>query len=64
MGFASPVRRSSLATWMVGAIIFFRRSFASGFDGLSGDNGDWRLISVLHEHLFRAMRGTGSTLCG
>ena len=57
---ASPLRRSSLATWMVGAVIFFRRSFASGFDGLSGDNGDWRLISVLHEHLFRAMRGTGS----
>jgi hypothetical protein len=56
----SPFRRSTIATWILGAGIFFRRSFASGFDGLSGDNGDWRLISVLHEHLFKALRGSGS----
>ncbi len=59
-GLRSSFRRSTVATWILGAGIFFRRSFASGFDGLSGDNGDWRLISVLHEHLFKALRGSGS----
>ena len=40
----------ALVSWFVGALIFFRASFQSGFDKIAGNVGDARLIAVLHEH--------------
>jgi hypothetical protein len=51
-----------IAVWLIGALVFFRRPFLSGFDGLTGDNGDARLIAVIHEHWFKVLRGEASWL--
>ena len=52
--------RPHIATWAIGALIFFHRPFTTGFDSLNGDQGDVRLIALIHEHLFKAMTGVGS----
>ncbi|MEQ1701041.1 MAG: hypothetical protein ABMA25_13085, partial [Ilumatobacteraceae bacterium] len=46
-----------LAAWWVGALVFFRGPIFSGFDRLSGDDGDVRLIALLHEHWLDVVRG-------
>ena len=47
----------AFVTWFVGALIFFRASFESGFDKIAGNVGDARLIAVLHEHWLDVIRG-------
>src|SRR5690242_11418029 len=43
--------------WVMGAALFFRQQIASGFDLISGDIGDARLIVYLNEHWFRVFSG-------
>jgi hypothetical protein len=43
--------------WLVAALIFFRKSWLSGFDLVPGDRGDGRLITFLHEHLYLWVQG-------
>ncbi len=43
--------------WGAGAALFFRTSWTSGFDYISGSPGDTQLIIYLHEHLFRWLVG-------
>ena len=45
------------ASWLIGASVFFRRPIFSGFDRITGDSGDMRLIALLHEHWLDVMRG-------
>jgi hypothetical protein len=46
----------------VGALIFFREQWDSGFKWLMGDNGDSRLASYILEHWFRVFHGQASWL--
>ena len=46
--------------WMLGALVYFRRSFFTGFDKVMGDDGDGRLIVYIHEHWLRVFRGNAS----
>lgn len=43
--------------WTLGILVFFRGSVFSGFEFISGDIGDARLIIVIHEHWFRVIQG-------
>jgi len=43
--------------WVLGAVIFFRQQIGSGFDLISGDIGDARLIIYINEHWFRVFSG-------
>lgn len=43
--------------WFMGAAIFFRQQIGSGFDLISGDIGDARLIVYINEHWFRVFSG-------
>ncbi|HWE53885.1 MAG TPA: hypothetical protein VG435_00130 [Acidimicrobiales bacterium] len=49
-----------VAGWLVGALVYFRDVWRSGFDHLMGNDGDTRLIAYICEHWFRAMHGQGS----
>ena len=42
-----------VAIYLVGALVFFRWQIFSNFDLLFGDRGDARLVSFLHEHVYR-----------
>ena len=58
-----PVLREWLAvmgTWCVGAFVFFHQVLSSGFERLTGDPGDARLITLLHEHWLEVLRGNQS----
>ena len=44
-------------SWIPGGLFFFRAQFRSGFDQIGGDNGDARLVVVLHEHWIDVFRG-------
>lgn len=57
-----PVILAGLAAWTAGAAGAFRSSLLSGFDIVSGNAGDGRLIAYLHEHLFNAIRGHADLL--
>ena len=46
-----------LAIWAVVAVLVFRRQFFSGFNVLSGDIGDSKLIAYLHEHWVQVIMG-------
>ncbi|WP_322518175.1 hypothetical protein SR870_11950 [Rhodopseudomonas palustris] len=48
------------AFWLVGAMVFFRQSWASRLDVVTGDLGDGRLITFLHEHLYDWLRGAAA----
>jgi hypothetical protein len=43
--------------WTLGAVIFFRQQIGSGFDSISGNIGDARLIVYINEHWFRVFSG-------
>lgn len=47
-------------TWAVGALWFFRDPLFSGFDTITGDRGDARLVIFLHEHWWRVWQGEAS----
>lgn len=47
----------ALAAWLLGAMVFFRSTVFSGFDHLTGDIGDARLVALLHEHWLDVLRG-------
>jgi hypothetical protein len=49
-------------TWLVGALVFFRQQWESGFTKLMGNDGDTRLAAYLCEHWFRVFHGQGSWL--
>jgi hypothetical protein len=51
---------AAIVTWLCGAVVFFRFQWLSGFDRVSGDDGDGRLTIYLHEHLFRWLSGEAS----
>ena len=46
-----------LLWWLPGCLIFFRASFTSGFDKITGTNGDARLIVFVQEHWVQVLRG-------
>jgi hypothetical protein len=48
--------------FIVGVFIFFRWQIFSNFDLLFGDRGDPRLVSFLHEHVYRSLYGTSKFL--
>jgi hypothetical protein len=50
----------AIGAWLCGAVVFFRVQWLSGFDRVSGSDGDGRLIIYLHEHLFRWLSGAAS----
>jgi hypothetical protein len=54
---ATPARLVPAAVWAVGAAIFFRTPIFSGFDTLTGDEGDVRLVVFLHEHWWKVVQG-------
>jgi hypothetical protein len=56
-GNASSVWYAPVLTWALGAAIFFRQQIGSGFDLISGDIGDSRLIIYINEHWFRVFSG-------
>jgi hypothetical protein len=43
--------------WLLGASVFFRAQWTSGFDRVMGNDGDPRLIVYLNEQWFLALRG-------
>jgi hypothetical protein len=47
----------ALGAWAVGALVFFRDAVFSGFDTVTGDRGDYRLIVFLNEHWWQVWRG-------
>ncbi len=49
-------------TWLLGALVFFREQWDSGFKWLTGNNGDARLAVYLCEHWFRVFHGQASWL--
>lgn len=51
---------AGIATWAIGAIWFFRDPLTSGFDTITGDRGDARLVIFLHEHWWRVWHGDAS----
>ena len=46
--------------WLVGALVFFRDQWTSGFNRLMGNDGDTRLIAYVCEHWFRVFHGQDS----
>ncbi|MCE9620824.1 MAG: endo alpha-1,4 polygalactosaminidase [Actinomycetia bacterium] len=46
-----------LLWWIPGCLVFFRAAFTSGFDKITGTDGDARLIIFLHEHWVQAAQG-------
>lgn len=56
------VRRWSavLGAWAAGAAVFFSEVVGSGFGRLTGDTGDARLVTLLHEHWLEVLRGRQS----
>ncbi len=46
--------------YVIGALVFFRWQIFSGFDLIFGDVGDARLVTFLHEHIYRWLCGDGS----
>ncbi len=48
---------AALLSWLVGATVFFRTPIFSGFDTITGDRGDARLIVFLHEHWWLVWTG-------
>ncbi|MBI5131412.1 MAG: hypothetical protein HZA66_18395 [Rhodopseudomonas palustris] len=57
-----PSWSAGLIAWAASAAIAFRSSLLSGFDLVSGNVGDGRLIAYLHEHLYAALRGRAELL--
>jgi hypothetical protein len=53
---------AAAAAWALCAAIAFRSALLSGFDVVFGNNGDGRLITYLHEHLYQALRGRAEFL--
>ena len=51
-----------LVVWLVGAAIFFRPQWRSGFRTVVGNDGDMRLAVYLCEHWFRVFHGQDSWL--
>jgi hypothetical protein len=47
------------ALYIFGALVFFRWQIFSNFDLVFGDIGDARLVTFLHEHVYRWLRGDG-----
>ena len=43
--------------WLPGCFVFWRQAFTSGFDQITGDDGDSRLAIYLHEHWVEVTRG-------
>ena len=43
--------------WTIGALVFFRSAFGSGFDRIMGNAGDARLQVFGHEHWVQVLRG-------
>ncbi|MCU1360699.1 MAG: hypothetical protein JWN99_1988, partial [Ilumatobacteraceae bacterium] len=54
---APPIVVQAILSWIPGGLIFFRAAFKSGFNRIGGDNGDARLVIVLHEHWVDVFRG-------
>jgi hypothetical protein len=52
--------RVGVVTWLIGAAWFFRDPLTSGFDTITGDRGDARLVIFLHEHWWRVWHGDAS----
>ena len=53
-------RRDSLIAscgWVIGVLVFFRDAIFSGFDTITGDEGDARLVVFLHEHWWQVWHG-------
>ena len=46
-----------LLWWVPGCLVFFRNAFTSGFDRITGDDGDGRLVVFVHEHWVQVARG-------
>ena len=46
-----------VAVWTVGAAVFFRSQWTSGFRSIMGNNGDTRLIVYLLEHWYQVFQG-------
>jgi hypothetical protein len=51
-----------LGTWLLGALVFFREQWHSGFKWLMGNDGDTRLAAYLCEHWFQVFHGRASWL--
>jgi hypothetical protein len=47
----------AVGAWAIGAAIFFRTPLATGFGTITGDEGDARLVTFLHEHWWQTLRG-------
>jgi hypothetical protein len=45
------------AGWLAGVLVFFRDPVFSGFDTVTGDEGDARLVVFLHEHWWQVWQG-------
>ncbi len=54
--FRMPNWLGTFVSWFIGAVVFFRQPFSSGFDDLFGNVGDPRMIAMLHEHWFQTLR--------
>lgn len=54
---ALPPWLAGTLVWAVGATWYFRDAFVSGFDTITGDRGDARLVIYLHEHWWRVWHG-------
>lgn len=52
-----PDAAAILVVWLVGAAVFFRADWSSGFHNLLGDSHDSVLITYLLEHWFQAFHG-------
>jgi hypothetical protein len=50
------------AVWLVGAAVYFRDQWSSGFRLLMGNDGDTRLAAYLCEHWFQVIHGQASWL--
>jgi hypothetical protein len=48
--------------WLVGALVFFREQWDSGFKSLQGNDGDTRLAAYFAEHWFQVLHGQASWL--
>jgi hypothetical protein len=47
----------ALSVYVAGLLLFFRAQFVSDLDLVFGDRGDARLVSFLHEHVYRWLAG-------
>jgi hypothetical protein len=54
---ASSTWSVPILAWILGAAIFFRQQIGSGFDLISGNIGDARLIVYINEHWFKVFSG-------